>query len=127
MILRYYAKAPSPRTIIVLEHNGDGPMSRVPDEATAFGHRKWPYDLLVTSIWVDPADTEVNIHWTREFWTAMQPFLADGVYVNYLGEIGEQGVRAAYGWKYQRLAALKRKYDPTNFFRINHNIKPEAV
>jgi FAD/FMN-containing dehydrogenase len=55
----------------------------------------------------------------------MQPFFADAVYVNYLGESGEQGVRAAYGaGKYERLAALKKKYDPINLFRMNQNIRP---
>jgi len=123
-ILDFYAKAPSPRTVMVLEHNGDGAMSRVAEDATAFSHRNWPYNFLVTAIWTDAADTEANIRWTREFWAAMQPFLAPAVYVNYLGEVDEQDIRAAYGGKYARLAALKDKYDPTNFFRMNQNIRP---
>jgi hypothetical protein len=56
----------------------------------------------------------------------VEPFLEQGVYVNYLGEEGEARVRAAYGANYQRLAALKRKYDPTNFFRLNQNIAPAS-
>ena len=57
----------------------------------------------------------------------MQPFVEQSVYVNNLqGEEGEEGVRAAYGANYERLVALKNKYDPTNFFRLNHNIKPTA-
>jgi FAD/FMN-containing dehydrogenase len=123
-ILDFYAKAPSPRTVIVVEHDGDSAWSRVPEDATAFGHRNWPYNLVVTTMWTDAADTDANIRWTRDFWTAMQPFLADAVYVNYLGEVNDEGVRAAYGKKYERLAALKAKYDPTNFFRMNQNIKP---
>ncbi len=123
-VLDFYAKVPSPRTVVVLEHDGDGAMSRVAEDATAFGHRNWPYNFLVTSVWTDAADTDANIRWTREFWAAMQPFLADAAYVNYLGELGEEGIRAAYGRKYERLAALKNKYDPTNFFRMNQNIKP---
>ena len=54
----------------------------------------------------------------------MQPHLEEGVYVNNLGEEGEDRVRAAYGPNYERLVALKNKYDPTNFFRLNQNIKP---
>jgi len=73
-----------PRTVVVLEHNGHGAMSRIGADATAFGYRNWSYNFLVTSIWTDPADTEANIRWTREFCDAMQPFLADAVYVNYL-------------------------------------------
>jgi FAD/FMN-containing dehydrogenase len=57
----------------------------------------------------------------------MQPFLADAAYVNYLGDIDEESARTAYGQKYERLAALKAKYDPTNFFRMNQNIKPSQA
>jgi FAD/FMN-containing dehydrogenase len=56
----------------------------------------------------------------------MEPFLEQGVYVNYLGDEGEGRVRAAYGANYQRLAALKQKYDPANLFRMNQNIAPAA-
>jgi FAD/FMN-containing dehydrogenase len=123
-VLEFYSKAPSPRSVVVLEHNGDGAMNRVADNATAFGHRNWPYNFLITAVWTDAADTEANIRWAREFWTAMQPFLAGAAYVNYLGDVDEEGVRTAYGAKYARLAALKDKYDPTNFFHMNQNIKP---
>ncbi len=123
-ILDFYSKAPSPRTVVVLEHNGDGAMSRVADDATAFGHRNWPYNFLVTTMWTDAAETDANIRWTRAFWEAMRPFLAEAAYVNYLGEVDEAGIRSAYGKKYERLAALKQKYDPTNFFCMNQNIRP---
>jgi FAD/FMN-containing dehydrogenase len=126
-ILDFYAKTPSPRTVIVVEHDGDGAFDRVPSGATAFGHRNWQYNLVVTTMWVDAADTEANTRWTREFWEAMKPFFADAAYVNYLGEVTEEGVRTAYGNKYGRLAALKAKYDPTNFFRHNQNIKPDPA
>jgi FAD/FMN-containing dehydrogenase len=126
-ILDFYAKVASSRTVVVLEHDGDGAWSRIPEDATAFGHRNWPYNLLVTALWTDAADTDANIRWTREFWQAMQPFLVEAAYVNYLGEVQEEGVRAAYGRKYERLAALKQKYDPTNFFSMNQNIKPSQA
>jgi FAD/FMN-containing dehydrogenase len=124
-ILTYCANAPSPRTVVVIEHNGHGAISRVPADETAFGHRDWPYNFLVTSIWTDTADTDANIRWTREFCDAMQPFLADAVYVNYLGEEGEERARSAYSpATYARLSTLKKKYDPANLFRLNQNIKP---
>jgi FAD/FMN-containing dehydrogenase len=126
-ILDFYAKSPSPRTVVVVEHDGDGAWSRVPEVATAFGHRNWPYNFLVTTMWTDPKDSEANIGWTREFWEAMKPFLAEAAYVNYLGEVEEEGIRAAYGKKYERLAVLKEQYDPTNFFRMNQNIKPSGA
>ena len=100
-------------------------MNRVGAEGTAFGYRDWPYNFLVTSIWTDPADTNANIRWTREFCDAMQPFLDDAVYVNYLGEEGEERVCSAYSpATYARLSALKKRYDPANLFRLNQNIKP---
>ncbi len=124
-VVSFFERVPSPMTVLVLEHNGDGAMSRVPEDETAFGYRNWPYNLLLTSTWSDPADSEANIQWTRELWDAMQPFAADAVYVNYLGDEGEDRVRAAYPpAKYERLVALKTKYDPTNLFRMNQNIKP---
>ena len=125
MILTYFAMVPSPLTVVVIEHNGEGAMNRVGESETAFGHRDWSYNLLITSLWEDPADSETNITWTREFWDAMQPFTSDGVYVNYLGEEGEDRVKAAYAAPtYERLVALKNRYDPTNLFRLNQNIKP---
>jgi hypothetical protein len=75
-------------------------------------------------MWTSPSDSEKNIAWTREFLAAMQPFLERGVYVNNLGDEGEERIRAAYGSNYERLVALKNNYDPTNFFRVNQNIKP---
>jgi FAD/FMN-containing dehydrogenase len=125
-VLDFYAKTPSPRTVVVIEHDGDSAWSRVPEDATAFGHRNWPYNMVVTTMWTDPNDSEVSIRWTREFWNAMQPHFADAVYVNYLGEIDEHSMRAAYGKKYEKLAALKQKYDPTNFFCTNQNIRPSG-
>jgi FAD/FMN-containing dehydrogenase len=124
VILAFCAKSPSPLSVVVIEHNGDSAWSRVAEDATAFGHRQWPFNFLITAIWTDAADTEVNLRWTREFWDAMRPFLADAVYVNYLGEASEGDVRVAYGRKYERLSALKHKYDPDNFFHMNQNIRP---
>jgi len=101
-------------------------MNRVAEGVTAVGHRRWPYNLLVTSIWESPAESDANIRWTRDFFDAMQSFLADEVYVNYLGDEGQDRVRAAYGDKYERLVALKNTYDSTNFFRMNQNIRPSV-
>jgi FAD/FMN-containing dehydrogenase len=126
-ILDFSAKAPSPRTVVVIEHDGDSAWSRVPEDATAFGHRNWPYNMVITTMWTNPKDSDANIEWTRKFWETMKPFLAEAVYVNYLGDVDEAGIRAAYGKKYARLAALKQKYDPTNFFSMNQNIKPSGV
>jgi len=123
-IIDAFAQCPARETVVVLEHNGDSAFDRVPEDATAFGHRKWPYNLVITTQWSDPKLNDISIRWTRDFFDAVRPFAADGVYVNYLGEVEDQLVHAAYGPKYDRLSELKQKYDPTNFFSANHNIKP---
>ena len=124
----FFARGPSKRTVIVLEHNGDSAWDRVPDGATAFGDRCWPYNFVVTSAWSDPGETEENVRWTRALFAALGPYLAPGAYVNYLGgDEGVDGLKAAYGAKLSRLAALKEKFDPTNLFRLNQNIAPASV
>ncbi|MFF4507783.1 BBE domain-containing protein [Streptomyces sp. NPDC001401] len=124
VILAAFATVPSPMTTVIIEHNGDGAMNRVGPDQTAFGHRDWSYNLLITSLWADPAHAETNIAWTRALWEAVQPFTRDGVYVNYLGAEGQDRVRAAYGPNFDRLVAIKNKYDPANVFRLNQNIEP---
>jgi hypothetical protein len=96
---------------------------------TAYGHRDALYNLGLIAEWVDPAESEIHVQWTRELWEALQPCATGGVYVNDIGgEADGDGdlVRAAYGPSYQRLVEVKNKYDPTNFFRHNQNIKPTA-
>lgn len=121
-ILEYVAKVPSPRTVVLIDQL-HGVASRVHPQATAFAHRDAPHGLVVISMWEDPDDMEANITWTRELAAATEQFCTGGVYVN-----GESGNRpgAAFGVNYERLAAIKAKYDPTNFFRHNQNIKPQS-
>jgi len=96
--------------------------------ATAYGHRGWPYNFVVTSAWSDPTESENNIAWTRELFAAMGPFRAPAAYVNYLGgDEGVEGLHAAYGVKLARLAALKARFDPGNMFRLNQNIAPAST
>jgi FAD/FMN-containing dehydrogenase len=119
------ARMPSPHSVVPFFHLG-GAVQRVREDATAFSHRDAAYAMTIQSAWVDPAETETQVSWTREFWGAIQPFSTGGVYVNFLSEDDrEDRVRAAYGEAtYDRLVALKNKYDPTNLFRLNQNIKP---
>lgn len=124
-MLDHFATVPSPKTVILVEHDGGGAISRVGRDKTAYAHRDLTYNFLVSSEWADPADSERNIRWTREFWEAMQPFLAKAVYVNYTSDEGDDVIKAAYAANVrERLIALKNKYDSTNLFRLNHNIKP---
>jgi FAD/FMN-containing dehydrogenase len=123
-----FARVPSPRTVVVLDHNGGGAISRVAPDATAFGHRNWTYNMVITSAWSAPADDEPNIGWTREFWQMMQPHAAEAVYVNYTSDQDGETLNKVYLPSTRaRLAALKSKYDPTNLFRMNHNIEPAAA
>jgi FAD/FMN-containing dehydrogenase len=115
----------TPLTHFVLEHM-HGAATRVPETATAFPHRFVSYNLGAFSIWDNAKDEDAGREWVAGFWPAVKPYLTGGVYVNYLGQEGADRVREAYGPVYDRLAALKRKYDPTNFFRLNQNIPPAA-
>jgi hypothetical protein len=78
-------------------------------------------------MWASPSETETNVESTRECWESMRPYLVAGSYGNYVTDEGEAIAREAYGCNYDRLVALKNKYDPTNFFRMNHNIKPSQA
>ena len=128
VVVEFFARVPSSRTVVVLEQYGNSAWTRVPETATAFGHRNWPYNFVVTSAWSDPKESERNIAWTRELFDALRPFAAQGAYVNYMGgDEGADGLKAAYGAKLVRLAALKAKFDPNNLFRMNQNIAPASV
>lgn len=123
-IVRYVGKSPSPYTFAPFIEHWHGAATRVPITDTAFPHRQYSWNLLAWSMWESPSDSEKNIRWTRECCEALRPFLVAGSYGNYVADEGEAIAREAYGSNYDRLVALKNKYDPTNFFRLNHNIKP---
>jgi FAD/FMN-containing dehydrogenase len=125
IVVDRFARVPSPHTVIVLEYYGNSAWGRVDESATAFGHRTWPWNIVITSAWSDAKDSERNIAWTRELLDALAEYRAPGMYVNYLGgDEGAAGLEAAYGAKLGRLAAIKGKYDPANLFRMNQNIAP---
>jgi FAD/FMN-containing dehydrogenase len=125
VVTDFFARVPSPRTVVVIESLGNSSIQRFPEGSTAFVERRYPFNFLITSAWSSPAETDQNILWTRQFYEAMQPYAAKFAYVNYIGDEGAEGVRKAYGeHKLLRLAALKAKYDPGNLFRMNQNIKP---
>ncbi len=115
--------APSPLSRFFIEVLSGEAARKSPTE-TAFPVRAKLYNFLLLAVWQDPRDTDKNLEWVRSSWQSVQPFLTGKVYVNYLSQEGEARVRAAYGENYERLAALKKKYDPTNLFRVNQNIKP---
>jgi FAD/FMN-containing dehydrogenase len=129
IIVDHVAKAPSSYSAVAIEQFS-GAVKRVGMNDTAFNHRNARYNLLIVGIWSDPAAKAANVKWVRDLWDAMEPYSSGGVYVNYLGQVADEGaerVKSAYGAeKYARLVALKEKYDPTNLFCLNQNIKPSA-
>jgi len=124
-LLEAYARAPSTDSLLVFQHVG-GAIARVAASATPYANRDARYDCFPISIWDAPSDEGPAVQWARDMWNAVKPFSTGGVYANNLGDEGEDRVRAAYGENYARLAALKAKYDPANFFRLNQNIRPSA-
>ena len=108
-------------------HDLRGASSRVPADATGFSNRTSAYLLELNSSWMDPADNEANIAWTRGAWTSLRDrFSSGGVYLNMdsYNEDGESLVHTTFGSNYERLREVKKKYDPDNFFRLNMNIVP---
>lgn len=123
-MIEHFATIPSPHSAIIFEQLG-GAVSRSPSGETAFRERDAPYSFLITSLWADEAENDKNIQWTRDAWQALQPYLRESAYINYLDTGDEYRVEAAYGPDvYKQLVALKTNYDPTNLFRVNQNIQP---
>lgn len=119
----YAATKPSPLSGVLVQ-TVCGAASRVDSDATAFPHRRLPYAPVIVSQWLDAATSEKNVGWARDFWKALDPLAGGGVYVNDLSHDDADRVRTAYGANYERLAALKKAYDPDNLFRLNPNITP---
>jgi FAD/FMN-containing dehydrogenase len=118
-----FPATPSPFSAVIVEHC-HGAIARVAPDATAFGPRRHPYHLEILGFWDGVYQSTANIHWVTDLFGAMHPFDVGEVYVNSLDEGEGHRVREAYGGNYDRLAALKAKFDPTNFFRCNQNIPP---
>jgi FAD/FMN-containing dehydrogenase len=121
VLIEFASTRPTPHTQIGLQQV-HGAAARVSPVETAFAHRHDQWDCLILTQWERPADDERSIRWTRELYTRMTPYLERAVYVNDLGSDEGDRVRAAYGANYERLAAIKAKYDPANFFHWNQNV-----
>lgn len=123
MLISQFEKVPGPKSLISFQQYG-GAVGRIGPTETAFGNRDAKFDFLPIAIWRHPAEAAAEIAWARETWAAMEPFASGGVYINNLGDDSDERIRDAVGQNYDRLVALKNKYDPTNFFRLNANIRP---
>ncbi len=122
-IVERFASVPSPMTAILLEHF-HGAVTRIGPTDTAVPHRTEGWNLLLPSEWMDPADTEVNIAWTKDSFAALSEHFSGGRWLNYLGDDQDDAISAAYGPNYERLVEVKRRHDPDNVFHLNHNIVP---
>jgi len=125
LLVEHANRATSPLTGIVIEYYG-GAASRVGVAETAFAQRQAQYSLIFLAQWTEPGESQLHIEWARTSADSIRPFSSDSYYLNYLGEESEDTIKAAFGPNYERLMAVKKKYDPENFFSLNQNIKPQA-
>lgn len=102
----------------------DGAAHRVHKNDTAWSYRDAAWASVIVGVDPDPAKKHLISDWARKYWNALHPYSAGGAYVNFMMEEGEDRVKASYRDNYERLAAIKNRYDPTNFFHVNQNIKP---
>ena len=102
----------------------NGKAHRIGKNDTAWAYRDATWAQVILGVDPDPANNDRIISWAREYWEALHPFSAGGAYVNFMMEESEDRVKATYRENYERLVTIKNKYDPTNLFRINQNIKP---
>jgi FAD/FMN-containing dehydrogenase len=124
VLAEYAVSRPSSLVFAPAIEHWHGATTRIGPTDTAFPHRTHPFNFFAWSTWVDPAQTDLHMRWTRQFWDDMKPHLASGSYVNYISDDEDGTARAAFGPNYERLATLKNRYDPTNLFRMNHNVRP---
>ncbi|MGZ3506580.1 MAG: FAD-binding oxidoreductase [Vulcanimicrobiaceae bacterium] len=102
----------------------DGAAQRVGKTDTAYSFREANFAEVIVGVDPDPANAEKITNWCKDYWEALHPYSAGGAYVNFMMDEGQDRVQAAFRDNYDRLATIKKKYDPTNFFRVNQNIRP---
>jgi FAD/FMN-containing dehydrogenase len=105
----------------------DGATRRVPDDATAFAYRDGGWAGVIVGVDPDPDNADVITQWTRDYWRDLHPTSAGGAYINFMMDEGQERVKASYLGNYDRLARVKHRYDPDNFFHINQNIQPAGT
>ncbi len=125
-LIENVSKITSPTTLVPL-FQMRGAVSEIGENDTAYSHRDAAIALNINASWDDPSEEKTHIEWTRNFWKALQPYSTGGSYINFQSsDEGEDRVQSTYGEeKLKRLTELKNKYDPTNLFRLNQNIKPD--
>jgi hypothetical protein len=124
--MKYGAQLPTGQSTMHL-YPIDGAASRVPADATAFAYRDGGWAGVIVGVDPDPANADLLSQWARDYWEALHPTSAGGGYINFMMPEGEDRIRASYRGNYDRLAQVKRRYDPDNVFHINQNIRPEGA
>jgi FAD/FMN-containing dehydrogenase len=121
---QYGSELPTPLSTMHM-YPVNGAASRIGKNDTAWNYRDANYAVVIVGIAQDAAGKDQAISWAKNYWAALHPYSSGGAYVNFMMEEGEDRIKATYGDNYNRLVEIKTKYDPTNLFRVNQNIKPK--
>ena len=105
----------------------NGAVHRTSENGTAWAYRNSKWAEVIVGVDPDPANNDRLIRWANAYWNALHPHSAGGAYVNFMmHDEGQDRIKATYRDNYERLVAVKAKYDPANFFRVNQNIRPAS-
>jgi len=118
-----FSKVPTSQSLMHL-YPINGAVHRVGKDATAWNYREANWSMVIAGVDPDPSNAEKLRTWAREYWEALHPYTMGGAYVNFMMEEGEDRIKATYRENFERLAAIKKKYDPNNLFHVNQNIAP---
>jgi hypothetical protein len=121
--LEYGSKIPTPLSQMHL-YPITGAAARVAQDETPWAYRDAKYAGVIIGVDPDPANANKITTWAKDYWEALHPYSSGGVYLNFIMNEGQERIKASYKHNYERLAKIKRKYDPKNFFRVNQNIVP---
>jgi FAD/FMN-containing dehydrogenase len=124
--IKYGAALPTMHSTMHL-YPVDGAAGRVGKDDTTWAFRDATWAEVIVGVDPDPANKDKITKWARDYWEALHPYSAGGAYINFMMDEGQDRVKATYGGNYARLARIKSKYDPSNLFSVNQNIKPEAA
>ena len=123
--IKYASQLPNPYSTMHI-YPINGAAGRIGQQDTAWGNRNVNFAQVTVGIDPNPANNAGMIQWAKDYWLAMHPYSAGGSYVNMIMDEGQENVKSAYGANYTRLAQIKAKYDPNNYFHVNQNIVPKA-
>ena len=124
-IVEHGNRMASPLSATLVEYYG-GAAGRVDPESSAFAQRSSDYNIAMAAQWTDPAESAAHIAWSRAFYDAIEPHAHGSHLLNFNSEAPDAVVRASFGEHYDRLAAVKRRYDPENFFRQDLDLRAAA-